>query len=717
MLPRPSPLVLPLLAAMGTAANAAPAPSTPVELDRVQVQGHRQAYATPATRSATKTDAALQDVPQAVSIVTAEVIRDLGITNLADALRILPGVGVAQGEGNRDAPILRGIATTADLFIDGMRDDVQYVRDIYNVERVEVLKGPNAMIFGHGGAGGIINRVTKVADRDRHREVSLQAGSFGRRRVTFDAGESTGDTTAFRVTGLLEDSESFRDGFALRRDGINPTFRWDASEATRLTFGYERFHDRRVADRGVPSMRLVGIDRPVEVDPHTFFGSAAQSPVEARVDALTMLVEHRLSSGASLRNQTRWADYGKFYQNVYPSGTARGADGALQAVLGAYNNRTDRRNLFNQTDVTIRLGNGAVTHTLLGGFEFGRQDTSNLRMTGTFPANLCAGRVQTAAACVPVSNPRYDRPVTFAPSATDARNRSEARVAAVYLQDQVELSPQWQAIIGARFDRFDVDFLNERNGERIASRDSLWSPRVGLVWKPIAPLSVYTSYSVTYLPRAGEQLSSLSARTRSFDPEKFRNVEVGAKWEMRPGLLFTAAAYRLDRSNVVAPDPVDATRSILVDGQRNEGIELEMAGRVTERWDVLAGYAYQEGVLTKRLSALEPAGTRLAQLPRHSASLWNRYALTPRWSIGAGLTYRGQSFAALPSAGPLPNRTVLAPYTRIDAGLYYRTSERLRVQLNVENLLDRKYFASAHTNDNISPGSPRAVYVGMTLDF
>ncbi|GAB2522755.1 TonB-dependent receptor [Lysobacter humi (ex Lee et al. 2017)] len=704
---RVAPLTAALLLACSAPVNAAPEPAPEPdpaarELDRVTVNGHRDGYGVRATGTATKTDTALQDIPQAVTVVTDEVMRDQGMTSLTDALRYVPGVSVAQGEGNRDTPILRGNSTTADLFVDGIRDDVQYIRDVYNISRVEVLKGPNAMIFGRGGAGGVVNRVTKVADGERHREVRLQTGSFERGRLTFDAGQALGGGHSVRVTGLYEDSGSFRDGFELRRYGINPTYTWE-SDATTVTLGYERFDDERVADRGFPSLRAIGIDRPVDAPPETFFGSPELSPVAARADAFTALVEHELADGILLRNRTRWADYEKFYQNVYPTGVVV-TGGALEATLGAYNNATDRTNLFNQTDLIFKFDTGNLMHTLLAGAEFGRQETDNLRMTGAF----------TSPNRVPVSNPRYTGGVVFAPSATDANNHSVARVASAYVQDQIEFSPQWQAVIGARFDRFEVDLLNNRNGQRLTSEDDLWSPRVGLVWKPIEPLSVYASYSMTYLPRGGEQLSSLSASNRSLEPEELRNYEIGAKWTLRPGLMLSAAAYRLDRTNVVAPDPADPSRSILIDGQRNEGLELELAGELTDMWSVFAGYAYQEGATGRDLSS---RGTRLGQLPRHSASLWNRFDLNPQWGLGLGVTYRDEIYAALPSAGPAPTRTVLDNYTRVDAALFYTVNENVQLQLNIENLLDEEYFISAHSNDNISPGSPRAAYLGVTLKF
>jgi catecholate siderophore receptor len=703
---RPAPLAAALLLACSTLAYAAPAPEPtpePAELDRVVVNGQREGYGAQATRTATKTDTALRDVPQSITVVTEEVIRDQAMTSMVDALRLVPGVGVAQGEGHRDAPIFRGNASTSDMFVDGVRDDVQYIRDLYNIERVEVLKGPNAMVFGRGGVGGVINRVTKMADSEAHRALSVQVGDFNRSRGTFDIGQpfARGDAS-FRVTGLYEDSESFRDFFELERYGINPTLRFGAGDSTRVTLGYEHFRDERVADRGVPSQLALGIGRPVDVAPETFFGSPGQSPIRAAVDAFTAVVDHRFASGARLTNRTRWADYDRFYQNVYPNGISR--DGT-QALIAAYNNSMKRENVFNQTDLVFDFTTGGLRHTVLAGAEFGRQVTDNLRLSGSFPAASCDGAVRTTMACVPLSNPVYTGPITFAASSTDADNHSVAKVGALYVQDQVELSPQWQAIVGLRYDRFEAEVRQNRTGARVTSTDDLWSPRMGVIWKPVEPVSIYASYSTAALPRAGEQLSSLTPGNATLEPEEFRNYEVGAKWDISPDLALTAAVYQLDRTNVAVTDPADPTRSILVDAQQTEGVELSLAGELTRWWKVIAAYAYQEGEITR------PTPAQLAQLPRHSASVWNRFDVTSNWGLGLGATYRGDVFATT------SNRVVLDGFTRVDAAVYYTVNPNVQLQLNVENLLDEEYFANAHSDNNLMPGSPRTATLTAHFKF
>ncbi|MHB8911698.1 MAG: TonB-dependent receptor [Lysobacter sp.] len=712
-----SPLAGALALALCFPAFAAPEPDPDPEpqatdLDAIEVHAPRvDGYAARQTRTATKTDTLLRDVPQAITVVTQELIRDQAMQGIADVVRYIPGVGIAQGEGNRDTPIFRGNASTADLFIDGMRDDVQYFRDLYNIESVEVLKGPNAMIFGRGGSGGVLNRVSKVADWNDHRELSLQLGDYNRSRGTVDVGQALNGNAAFRVTALYEDSESYRDGFELERYGINPTFSLRAGDNTTITLGYEYFRDERIADRGVPSSPFVvnGRRLPLDTDTSTFFGNPALSPVTATVSAFNALVDHDFGNGVTLRNRTRVADHDKFYQNVFP-GAVNAA--GTQVAISAYNDATGRENLFNQTDLTFAFATGAVAHKLLVGAEFGRQDTDNLRQSGFFPAATAGGPARTSVS-VTLPNTISTLPVTFRNNGTsDANRRSEATVAALYVQDQIEFSPQWQAIVGVRFDRFELDLVNRllpagHPDRTLSSTDNLVSPRIGLVYKPVEPLSLYASYSNAHLPRSGEQLSSLTPSNRSLDPEDFSNYELGAKWDVTPTLAVTAAAYHLERGNVLVATNTPGV-SILLDGLVTQGLEVGLSGNVTAAWSVAGGYAYQDGEIqgTAAGPTLEPA-----QLPRHSASLWNRYDFGPRWGVGLGAIYRGEMFAST------SNAVTLKGFTRYDAALFFTVNRNLRMQLNIENLFDKHYFAAAHNDNNITPGSPRALFLSANFAF
>ncbi len=657
-------------------------------------------YQTPATTSATKTSTLLRDIPQAVSVVTSTLIAEQRMQSMSDVVRYMPGVGMAQGEGNRDTPILRGNSSTSDFFVDGVRDDVQYFRDIYNVDRVEALKGPNAMVFGRGGVGGVINRVTRQAGWGQSRELAVQFGSFENRRMTTDIGTDFSQKMAGRITAVYENSDSYRNGAGIERYGFNPTVAFVLGPNTTLRAGYEYFLDERVADRGISSFN----GRPVETDPSTFFGDPSRSNADVKVNLFSSVLEHRFGGGVLLRNRTSYGDYDKFYQNVFPG--AVNAAGTTVSI-SAYNNATDRQNFFNQADVIVSKRTGGFDHTVLAGIELGRQGTTNFRNTGYF-TTLGAN---TTTVTAPLSSPTISLPVEFRQGATDADNDGVATVAALYAQDQVALTSKVHAVIGLRYDSFKVDFRNNRTATDFSSRDGLLSPRVGLIYKPIVPVSIYGSYSLSYLPRAGEQLSSLSLTNQALDPEEFRNYEVGAKWDVLPVLSLTTAIYQLDRGNVAVPDPADPTRSILVDAQRTRGLEIGLSGNVTRQWSLIGGYALQDGEITQSISATAVEGAVLAQLPRHSFSLWNKYDLTPRWGVGLGLIHRSDMFTSTDNLVTLPG------YTRVDGGLFLNVTPKVRAQLNVENLFDEEYHLSAHSNTNITPGSPRALRLTLSTRF
>ena len=712
----------PAFAETATADGAA----TATDLDVVEVIGKVDyRYVQKRSTSATRTDTDLKDVPQAVTVVTQDLIQDLGIQGMADAVRYVPGIGITQGEGNRDGLVFRGNSSTADLFIDGMRDDVQYYRDTYNIDRIEAFKGPNAMIFGRGSPGGLLNRVTKVADWEVGSEIGLQLGSWDKKRVTADINQAINDAAAFRVTGVYEDSEGFRDGFELKREGINPTLSLRPGENTRITLGLEHFQDERTADRGIPSYANAfnGTRYPVETDRATFFGDPAASFSDTEVNAFNALIEHDFGS-VLLRNRTRYANYDKFYQNVFP-GNVNSA--ATTVSLSAYNNVTERENIFNQTDLIFSAATGAVNHKFMAGAEFGRQETDNLRRTGRFavPAQAPCLAGSTATSCVvSLANPTVSVPVTYANSGSDANNTGVTRIAAAYVQDQIEFSPQWEAVVGLRYDRFDVDFHDLRATTSAANRDlsssdDLLSPRLGLIYKPVENVSLYTSYGVTYLPRSGEQMASLSPTTASLDPEEFKNYEIGAKWDITPRLGATAAVFRLDRSNVAVIDPADPTntRMILLDGdsQRTEGVELSLSGEVTEAWQIIASYTYQDAEITRDIrtsaTSVTPKGTELAQSPKQMAGLWNRYDFSPNWGVGLGAIYRGESYATT------SNAVTLKSYTRYDGAVFYTVNDSIDLQLNVENLFNKKYFPSAHSDNNITTGAPRGYYLSARFRF
>jgi len=657
--------------------------------------------------TATKTDTNLIDVPQSVTVITQYLIKDMSLQSMTDVVQYVPGVQASQGEGNRDAVNFRGAGvTTGDFYLDGLRDDIQTYRDFYNTDRIEVLKGANAMIFGRGGSGGVINRVSKEAGWDPVRELSLTYGAYAQKRTTIDIGDAISEGAAFRINAVYEDSDSYRDGVDLERYGITPTFTFKPSEQTKIVLSAEYFKDKRIGDRGIPSLSsgsAIGANfknRPYDLgDTDQFYGNARLSPNETETVAFNALIEHAFDNGVTLRNRTRYADYDKYYQNVYANSSV-GPDGKF--AVGAYRDDTERENIINQTDLTYTLNTGAVEHRLLAGVEIGLQDTDNSRRS--------PGASDATGVLVDAEDPTFRDNLNL--SNLRINRKSEITNTAFYIQNQMVFSPQWELVLGLRHDKFDTDYTDlPTTGEpnrnlSLNSTDNKLSPRAGLIFKPVENLSLYASYSQTFVPRAGDQLTGIAADSVDLSPEKFINQEIGAKYDLSPNLSLTAAIYKLERENIAATNPDGSGQVILLDGQETKGFELGIAGKITSKWSVFGGYAYQDGELTKDQtvgSNVFEKGAELGQTPEHTFSLWNRYDFNETWGAAIGVISRSDMYALTPTA---TTSTILPGYTRYDAAIYGKFSKSLRLQVNLENLTNKEYALSAHNNNNIVPGSP-----------
>src|SRR5689334_18030174 len=652
-------------------------------------------YGVNSINSATKTLTPLRDIPQSISVVTQEQIRDQAMASVSDVVAYVPGITSHQGENNRDQLVIRGNNTSADFFLNGVRDDVQYYRDLYNVERVEALKGPNSMMFGRGGGGGVINRVGRAAGFSPLREFAFQGGSFSMKRFTTDLDQPINNRLALRINGLYENSGSFRDNVDLERYGVNPTATIVVGSKTAVKLSYEYFHDGRVADRGIPSFH----GRPLDTAIETFFGDPDNSRVRAGVNLFAANIDHQ-AGRFNIHNRTMFGDYDRFYQNYVPRAVT--AD-KTKVTITAYNNATKRRNLFNQTDVTFNASTGKVRHNFLVGAEFGRQNTDNLRNSGFF--NNTATSI-----LAPLSDTTIDTPITFRQNATDANNHIKTNLGATYLQDQIALNRYLQVVTGVRFDYFDLQFHNNRHNQELRRIDRLVSPRAGVIVKPVTSLSIYANYGVAYLPSSGDQFSSLTTITQQVKPEKFNNYELGAKWDVRRNLSLTTAVYRQDRTNTRATDPNDPLRILQTGSQRTNGYELGLNGNVTTKWSVSGGYAYQDAFITNAtVSAAK--GAQVALVPHQSFSFWNSYKLMPNLGLGVGLVHRADMFAAFDNAVVLPG------YTRADAAVFFSVSEKWRLQANLQNLFNTQYYVNADGNNNISPGAPRGARVALIARF
>ena len=649
----------------------------------IVVTGKKDGYDNDDGSSATKTPTPLIDVPQGVSFITADQLEDQSVRQLAEALRYIPGVSLETGEGHRDEVFIRGQETTADFYIDGLRDDAQYYRPLYNVERVEVLKGANALIFGRGAGGGAINRVMKTAQIGRDHVIGdASVDSFGAFALLADINTTASDTVAFRLNATYEEFNNDRDFYDGRFIGISPTLTAALGEDTTLTASYTYDNDERVTDRGVPALGLgplTGFDK-------TFFGDPDfnQSSVDVHIGRVR--IDHAFSGEVSANASLQFADYDKIYANILPTGT-----NGTNVTFSGYEDAQTRQNLIGQANLIWQTGGETIDSTLLVGAEFSTSDSLNTRRNVTFDTVNFAPLDRVIA--VP----------SFSLAPIGRIRDSELSTVSLYVQEQLGIGDVVEIVAGLRYDRFDLktfDGINNRPGDRV---DEEVSPRLGLIVKPDERLSLYASWSKSFLPQAGDQFFILSQADAALEPEKFTNWEIGAKWAPLDSVLVTAAAFRLERTNTRDTTGIE---TVLTGKSRVEGFELAAVGEVTDFWKANIGYTYLDGELLTT-STFGTAGQRLQQLPRHQFTAWNRFDVNKQLGFGLGVIHQSSQFASF------SNTVVLPSYWRVDAAAYYQVSDQVSVQLNIENLFDEEYYPSAHGNNNIQPGDPFTARVGV----
>jgi catecholate siderophore receptor len=680
-------------------------------------------YYANSTSVGTKTNTPLLNIPQSISVLTKDFIQDQGTHSITDLSRYVPGVAVHQGEGNRDELVIRGVDSSANFFVNGFRDDVQYYRDIYNTQSLEVLKGPAALVFGRGAGGGVVNRTLKEADGTRVYDASVQTGSYGDRRVTLDAGQAVNENVAVRLNTFYEGSDTFRDYGNLERYGFNPTVTLKPDDDTKVKLSYEFYHDKEVADRGNPSIGTGTLFNPTAPfapngNLSAFFGGPQYNNTYADVQTGMAVIEHDFGNGLTVKNSSMYADYNRAYQNVYP-GSSVAANGTFS--YNAYNHVTNRENAFNQTDFIYKTMTGPVGHTIAFGTEFDRQTGIDLRNTGIF-ANGTSSTPGNAFAPTffgPI-NFIHQLPGAFSPGVTSADSNSKYRlnIESAYAQDQIEITRWLQLIAGARYDRFEMSATDENTAIFRTRTDNEISPRAAVIVKPVDNLSVYGAYSISYLPSAGDQFSAINTGSALIPPQKFENTEVGVKWNIFPRLQYTAAIYQLNRTNV--PLAIGGGLFAISGSNIIKGFETALTGYVTNDWQATLGYAYTDarvGSDTNSSTSANPApptilkGNRVQLVPFNQVSLWNKYQIDPMWGAGLGVIYFSDSYASSDDFVKLPG------FVRVDAALYLKINQTWSGQLNIENIFNTGYWASADGDNNISPGQGRTFRVGARARF
>jgi catecholate siderophore receptor len=692
-----------LCAALFTTGALAQTIDAPQTLDAVQVTGSRTA-ATLNVRSsaaATRTDTALRDVPQIVIVVPRDLFEAQGATTLTEVLRNVPGVAQHDGDGRRDQLVIRGFRAGSDQFINGVRDPSTARRDLVNVERVEVIKGPASVLYGRGSSGGIVNRVTKSASYSRIASVGLSVGSFGFKRAELDLGGALVEgSLAYRLNVGTEDSDSFRDQVFLRRTTVAPSLLWDLSSDTHLSFDGLSSRSQSNQDGGIPTVRGGG---PVGVPVSQYYGSpvSADDRERSSIDIAMMTLEHRISAQLSFRNVLSASAFSSDNNNNRP-GTATFSE-MLGGVLSTRRNSTlshsDSSGYSNQAEWVLKLPREALLHTLLFGIELSSERRDQLSFERT-------------SAPVAVFNPVLTRPTQSAAQAATPSTNSESQgdTVALYLQDQIDIGRHWKALVGLRYDDFQVTSASRlpntaKTAVSLDSHDKAWSPRAGLVYQPSSSLSLYSGYSRSFQP-SGETLS-LAANNKDLGPEQTTNIEVGLKADYLDGKVSVQGAiFNLQRDNIKTADLALQGGLVQTGVKRTRGLELSMAGELARGWSAWAGYAFMDGRIVESTAVnqlgVSVKGNVAGETPRHSANLWTSYRFANHFSIGGGLNYQASAYNSQNNLMTLPS------YVRTDGMLSYR-GQQIEYTLNLLNAFNQRYFQFSDNDTRSAPGAPRTL--------
>ncbi|KWV92234.1 TonB-dependent receptor [Erythrobacter sp. YT30] len=672
--------------------------------------------------NAVKTPTPIIDVPQSLTITTQDEILRRGFDSIAQIVDYTPGVNNSQGEGHRDAIVFRGVRSTADFFIDGVRDDVQYYRGLYNLEQVEILRGPNALLFGRGGTGGVLNRVTKkgtLGEVFGGGQVAID--TFGAFSIQGDINLAAGDNAAVRVNAIYESLDNHRDFYDGERIGFNPTARIALGEVTTLDLSYEYADHERFVDRGIPT----GIDgRPVEEFEDIVFGDEELNFTNLEAHLFRANLSHQFSDSWKGVVSAFYGDYDKVYSNFYASGYNQLASPDVVTTDG-YIDRTFRENLILTSNLVGEFETGSIDHTLLIGAEFintsSRQDRFNPVWDQTNDDNEDFFIQRPLNFRNGVGINASGNPTSVAFSDLNDDTDVDIDVFSLYIQDEIKLTEWLNVVIGGRFDSFDiaVNNLDPDNLELRTRKDEEFSPRGGIIIKPQENISIYASYSETFLPRSGEQFANINGVNNALDPDTFTNLEAGIKWDFDSGLSLTAAVFDIEQSS---PQPSDNDPETLdVIDSNIQGFELQLQGEVLPGWFVTAGYSFLDGV---QVDEFGNDGLRPRELPENMFSIWNNVQVTDRFGIGLGLTHQSDSFITNGNVtyeglngDEVTTRAVLPAYTRIDAAAYYDVTDMLRLQVNVENVTDTLYFPNSHSTHQATVGAPLNARFAVTAQF
>jgi iron complex outermembrane recepter protein len=667
------------------------------QTDSVTINGQRATYRSLAVAGATKTDALPQDLPQSVRTLGADLLQDAAVTTLAGALDLASGIARQSNLGGLwDSYAMRGFTGDpnfgSDYLVNGFSSSRGYngVRDIAGTQAVEVLKGPLAALYGRGEPGGIVNILTKKPRFAPQYSIDLSLASHGGRRVAADLTGPLSATAAYRLNAAHDEGGSFRDTVHFRRDYLSPSFIWLAGPDTTVSYEIGASRQRAPFDRGVTATGR----EPAPVPPARFLGEPADGPVTVETLGHQLFVQHGLNAAWSLQGGASYRD--SSLQGYSSEAAALQADG--RTLL-----RQRRYRDFSATDRSARvelLGNVAlagVRHALLLGADTYRFDDTRVQLRRN-PSTAYPYAIDIVA-------PAYGAAMAapLLPS-LDTLEHQQAR--AFYAQDQLTLAPRWKALLGLRHDRYRQTVMNRRTGTASHQAQAAASPRAGLVYQPADTIALYASVARGFRPNSGVGIDNTA-----FPAEKSRSHEIGVKADTPGGIAATVALYRIDKKNVLTTNPANTDYALPAGEVASKGLEADVAGQLRRGLKLSAAYAYTDARVTRGDHTIV-SGSRFPNVPRHSGNVL-LVAGDARASVGGGLAYVGERFGDVAVSGNFR----LPAYTTARLLAAYAPDPHWRLALNVDNLFDRRYYASSYSRLWVAPGSTRTVTATLSHRF
>jgi catecholate siderophore receptor len=681
---------------------------------------------TPTLSSGMKTSMPTRDIPQSLSIITSEQIKAQGLKSIGDVIDYTAGVNTSQGEGHRDAAVIRGVRTTQDFYRDGIRDDVQYYRPLYNIDQVEVLRGPNALLSGFGGAYGIINRASKKGViGESFNTVSGSIDTFGETNVQLDSNYEIAEDKAFRINMFGENLENHRDYYYGDSFGVNPTMKYLLGDGSILDLSYEYLNQERFIDRGIPTGNNF---MPIESLKDYVFADPSQNFSTHEAHIFKAVYEHELSDSLTGRFVASHSDHDKLYQNVYVSGyfnspVAGDSTSALPIELDGYIDTTQRSTTVLNYSVKGEYETGGIVHNIIAGIEYIDTSNDNDRYNSDWNSTAAGGAEDEAIFALSrqtLNNGFGTGAITPLTTAgpisnnytSDRKDKTlgDLSVFSIYVRDEIALTDKLDLILGLRYDHMEYDVDSYSSSDVITSltdSDDTLSPRAGLIFDLTQEASLYASFSETFTQIAGDQYASLKSWHNTLDPNTFENTEVGLRYTLPNGLNFGVSAFKID-SKMAEEFPANSGTYVHLESETT-GFEFELSGSLTEKWFISAGYT--------NLDAENVNGDRLRESPENMFSIWNKYLISDRLALNMGIIYQDESLMRQPKSDGTTYNQKLPDYTRLDVGATYALTDNTRLQVNIENLTDEVYFPNSHSTHQASVGAPVNATFGITSSF